>query len=201
MDLAGYFLIVWDIAHAARRLGVLAQGRGSAANSAVCYALGITAIDPVRSGLLFERFLSEERGEVPDIDIDFAHQDREKVIQYVYERYGREHAAMAAEVITYRTRSALRDVGKALGLTLGQVDQIVREYDARESLSGALGAEHEDDAETPRSRTRSRNGATSMPARTWSLRAATTSPPRRQAVRSCPAFTPRTSTPTPGAGL
>jgi error-prone DNA polymerase len=140
MDLAGYFLVVWDIAHAAKRLGVLAQGRGSAANSAVCYALGITAIDPVASGLLFERFLSEERGEVPDIDIDFAHQDREKVIQYVYERYGREHAAMAAEVITYRTRSAIRDVGKALGLTLGQVEHIVQEYDARESLSGAVGA-------------------------------------------------------------
>src|SRR6202163_2357854 len=139
MDLAGYFLVVWDIANAARRLGVLAQGRGSAANSAVCYALGITAIDPVASGLLFERFLSEERGEVPDIDIDFAHQDREQVIQYVYERYGREHAAMTAEVITYRTRSAIRDVGKALGLTLGQVDAIVREYDARESLSGTLG--------------------------------------------------------------
>jgi error-prone DNA polymerase len=139
MDLAGYFLVVWDIADAAKRLGVLAQGRGSAANSAVCYALGITAIDPVAGGLLFERFLSEERGEVPDIDIDFAHQDREKVIQYVYERYGREHAAMTAEVITYRTRSAIRDVGKALGLTLGQVDAIVREYDARESLSGTLG--------------------------------------------------------------
>ena len=140
MDLAGYFLVVWDIANAAARLGVLAQGRGSAANSAVCYALGITAVDPIKAGLLFERFLSEERGEIPDIDIDFAHQDREKVIQYVYERYGREHAAMAAEVITYRTRSAIRDVGKALGLTLGQVDQIVREYDARESLAGALGA-------------------------------------------------------------
>jgi error-prone DNA polymerase len=139
MDLAGYFLVVWDIANAARRLGVLAQGRGSAANSAVCYALGITAIDPVASGLLFERFLSEERGEIPDIDIDFAHQDREQVIQYVYERYGREHAAMASEVITYRTRSAIRDVGKALGLTLGQVDAIVREYDARESLAGAVG--------------------------------------------------------------
>ena len=139
MDLAGYFLVVWDIAAAAKRLGVLAQGRGSAANSAVCYALGITAIDPVAGGLLFERFLSEERGEVPDIDIDFAHQDREKVIQYVYERYGREHAAMTAEVITYRTRSAIRDVGKALGLTLGQVDANVREYDARESLSGTLG--------------------------------------------------------------
>src|SRR3984885_7962727 len=143
MDLAGYFLVVWDIANAAKGLGVLAQGRGSAANSAVCYALGITAIDPIKSGLLFERFLSEERGEVADIDIDFAHEDREKVIQYVYERYGREHAAMAAEVITYRTRSAIRDVGKALGLTLGQVDAIVREYDARESLAGALGTAQE----------------------------------------------------------
>ena len=109
-------------------------------------------------GLLFERFLSEERGEIPDIDIDFAHQDREKVIQYVYERYGREHAAMAAEVITYRTRSAIRDVGKALGLTLGQVDAIVREYDARESLSGALGVEH---APTPTFPTRLRSGAIS----------------------------------------
>ncbi|HTD35309.1 MAG TPA: DNA polymerase III subunit alpha [Candidatus Elarobacter sp.] len=142
MDLAGYFLVVWDIANAAKRLGVLAQGRGSAANSAVCYALGITAVDPIAGQLLFERFLSEERGEVPDIDIDFAHQDREKVIQYVYERYGREHAAMAAEVITYRTRSAIRDVGKALGLTLGQVEAIVTEYDARESLAGAVGAPH-----------------------------------------------------------
>ena len=146
MDLAGYFLVVWDIAREARALGVLAQGRGSAANSAVCYALGITAIDPIASDLLFERFLSEERGEVPDIDIDFAHQDREKVIQYVYNRYGREHAAMASEVITYRTRSAIRDVGKALGLTLGQVDQIVREYDARESLAGALGTSYDDEA-------------------------------------------------------
>jgi error-prone DNA polymerase len=141
MDLAGYFLVVWDIANAAHRLGVLCQGRGSAANSAVCYALGITAIDPVASGLLFERFLSEERGEVPDIDIDFAHQDREKVIQYVYDTYGREHAAMAGEVITYRTRSAIRDVGKALGLTLGQVDRIAREYDAQESLEGAADGE------------------------------------------------------------
>jgi error-prone DNA polymerase len=142
MDLAGYFLVVWDISDAAQRLGVLAQGRGSAANSVVCYALGITAVDPIKGELLFERFLSEERGEVPDIDIDFAHQDREQVIQYVYERYGREHAAMAAEVITYRTRSAIRDVGKALGLTLGQVDAIVREYDTRESLAGAVGAAH-----------------------------------------------------------
>ncbi len=139
MDLAGYFLIVWDIVQAACRFGVLCQGRGSAANSAVCYALGITAVDPIGMNLLFERFMSEERQEIPDIDIDFAHQDREQVIQYVYERYGRTNAAMAAEVITYRTRSALRDIGKALGLTLAHVDRIVKEYDARGSLSETTG--------------------------------------------------------------
>ena len=168
LDLAGYFLVVWDIANAAKRLGVLAQGRGSAANSAVCYALGITAVDPIAGELLFERFLSEERNEVPDIDIDFAHQDREQVIQYVYDRYGRHHAAMAAEVITYRTRSAIRDVGKALGLSLGQVDQIVREYDARESLAGALGAEHVDYAALPASVQRRRDfdaGSNIVPSR------------------------------------
>ncbi|HTU71501.1 MAG TPA: PHP domain-containing protein [Candidatus Baltobacteraceae bacterium] len=137
MDLAGYFLIVWDIVQAADRLGVLCQGRGSAANSAVCYALGITAVDPVGMNLLFERFMSEERQEIPDIDIDFAHQDREQVIQYVYERYGRSNAAMAAEVISYRTRSALRDVAKALGFTIEQTEEIAREYDARESLEDA----------------------------------------------------------------
>ena len=141
MDLAGYFLVVWDIARAAQEIGVLAQGRGSAANSAVCYALGITAVDPIGMNLLFERFLSEERNEIPDIDIDFAHQDREKVIQYVYDRYDREHAAMTAEVITYRTRSAIRDIGKALGLSLAQVDTVSKEYDARESLAGATGSD------------------------------------------------------------
>jgi error-prone DNA polymerase len=151
LDLAGYFLVVWDIVRAAEEIGVLCQGRGSAANSAVCYALFITAVDPVGHGLLFERFLSEERKEVPDIDIDFAHQDREKVIQYVYDRYGREHAAMAAEVITYRTRSAIRDVGKALGLSLVQVEQIVQEYDARESLAGALGTNPVEYAALPES--------------------------------------------------
>ncbi len=137
VDLAGYFLIVWDIVQAADRLGVLCQGRGSAANSAVCYALGITAVDPVGMNLLFERFMSEERREIPDIDIDFAHQDREQIIQYIYERYGRSNAAMAAEVISYRTRSALRDVAKALGFTLDQVDALATEYDARESLKDA----------------------------------------------------------------
>ncbi|MBV9028658.1 MAG: DNA polymerase III subunit alpha, partial [Candidatus Eremiobacteraeota bacterium] len=141
MDLAGYFLIVWDIVRKAAELGVLCQGRGSAANSAVCYALGITAVDPVGMNLLFERFMSEERREIPDIDIDFAHQDREQVIQYVYERYGRANAAMVAEVITYRTRSAIRDVGKALGLGLDAVDAIAREFDAREALPEESGPE------------------------------------------------------------
>ncbi len=141
MDLAGYFLIVWDIVREAARRGVLCQGRGSAANSAVCYALGITAVDPIGMNLLFERFMSEERREIPDIDIDFAHQDRERVIQYVYERYGRSNAAMVAEVITYRTRSAIRDAGKALGLSLEEVDVIAREFDAREALPDGDGPE------------------------------------------------------------
>ncbi|MBV8117052.1 MAG: error-prone DNA polymerase, partial [Candidatus Eremiobacteraeota bacterium] len=137
MDLAGYFLIVWDIVQEAMKLGVLCQGRGSAANSAVCYALGITAVDPIGMKLLFERFMSEERKEIPDIDIDFAHQDREKVIQYVYTRYGRSNAAMTAEVITYHARSALRDVGKAMGLSLEHVEALAREHEASESLEEA----------------------------------------------------------------
>ena len=115
LGLAGYFLIVWDIVRFARREGILCQGRGSAANSAVCYCLGITAVDPIKMELLFERFLSEERTEAPDIDIDFAHRERERVLQYVYERYGREHAAMVCEQITYRGRSAVRDAARVLG--------------------------------------------------------------------------------------
>jgi error-prone DNA polymerase len=116
LKLEGYFLIVWDIVQFCRANDILAQGRGSAANSAVCYALGITAVDPVRMELLFERFLSEERGEWPDIDIDLPSGDkREKAIQYVYERFGRNGAAMTANVITYRGRSAARDIGKVLG--------------------------------------------------------------------------------------
>ena len=115
LQLEGYFLIVWDIVQFCRREGILIQGRGSAANSAVCYALGITAIDPIGMQLLFERFLSEERGEWPDIDLDLPSGDqREKAIQYVYERYGKLGAAMTANVITYRGRSAAREVGKAL---------------------------------------------------------------------------------------
>src|SRR5262247_4010832 len=116
LDLAGYFLIVWDIVRFCLRENILAQGRGSAANSAVCYALSITAVDPVKMELLFERFLSEERGEWPDIDLDLPSGDqRERVIQYVYGRYGVRGAAMTANVITYRDRLAAREVAKVLG--------------------------------------------------------------------------------------
>ena len=127
LELAGYFLIVWDIVNFCRQQGILVQGRGSAANSAVCYSLGITAVDPVGMELLFERFLSEERGEWPDIDLDLPSGDRrERVIQYVYERYGRMGAAMTANVITYRGRSAAREVGKVLGFTETEVDRMTR---------------------------------------------------------------------------
>ena len=127
LDLAGYFLIVWDLVQYCRRNDVLVQGRGSAANSAVCYALEITAVDPVGMELLFERFLSEERGEWPDIDLDLPSGDRrEKVIQYVYERYGRLGAAMTANVITYRGRSAAREVGKALGLPPDVIERLAQ---------------------------------------------------------------------------
>jgi len=125
LDLAGYFLIVWDIVQFCNREKILAQGRGSAANSAVCYALGITAVDPVKMDLLFERFLSEERGEWPDIDLDLPSGDqREKVIQHVYKTYGAHGAAMTANVITYRDRSAAREVGKALGYSLEHADKL-----------------------------------------------------------------------------
>ena len=127
LDLAGYFLIVWDIVNFCRQHDILVQGRGSAANSAVCYSLGITAVDPVGMDLLFERFLSEERGEWPDIDLDLPSGDRrERVIQHVYEKYGRLGAAMTANVITYRGRSAAREVGKALGLDAAQVDRLAK---------------------------------------------------------------------------
>ncbi|HEX8698100.1 MAG TPA: PHP domain-containing protein, partial [Myxococcaceae bacterium] len=124
LDFPGYFLALWDIVHFARSRGILCQGRGSAANSAVCYALQITAIDPVRMGLLFERFLSMERREPPDIDVDFEHERREEVLQYVYEKHGRHRAGMVCEFICYRGRLALREVGKALGLSLDQVDRL-----------------------------------------------------------------------------
>ena len=129
LGLAGYFLIVWDIVREANRLGVLAQGRGSAANSAVCYCLGITAVDPIGMELLFERFLSEDRREAPDIDVDFAHRDREQVIQYVYRRYGRDHAAMVCEAITYRGRAAVRDAARVLGFSVRQAERLAEEAD------------------------------------------------------------------------
>ena len=127
LDLAGYFLIVWDIVNFCRQEDILVQGRGSAANSAVCYSLGITAVDPVGMDLLFERFLSEERGEWPDIDLDLPSGDRrERVIQHVYEKYGKHGAAMTANVITYRGRSAAREVGKALSLDPPQIDRLAK---------------------------------------------------------------------------
>jgi error-prone DNA polymerase len=133
LELPGYFLIVWDIVRFCKENGILVQGRGSAANSAVCYALEITAVDPVGMELLFERFLSEERGEWPDIDIDLPSGDqRERAIQYVYERFGKLGAAMTANVITYRGRSAAREVGKALGFeitTLEKLSGLVRTWE------------------------------------------------------------------------
>ena len=133
LKLEGYFLIVWDIVQFCRREGILVQGRGSAANSAVCYSLGITAVDPIGMDLLFERFLSEERGEWPDIDLDLPSGDkREKAIQYVYERYGKLGAAMTANVITYRGRSAAREVGKALDFddeTLSRLARLVHTWE------------------------------------------------------------------------
>jgi error-prone DNA polymerase len=139
LDLAGYFLLVHDIVVYCEQHGILCQGRGSAANSAACYALGITSVDPVGMGLLFERFLSENRGEMPDIDLDIEHQRREEVLQYVYDRYGRDHAVLAAEVITYRARSALRDAGKALGFAVDEVDMLAKGLDRRwDNDSGEL---------------------------------------------------------------
>src|SRR5690606_23675203 len=121
-----YFLTVHDIVKFAREQGILCQGRGSAANSVVCYCLFITEIAPGQIGVLFERFISRERDEPPDIDVDFEHQRREEVIQYIYRKYGRERAALAATVITYRSRSAVRDVGKALGLEESLVDHLAK---------------------------------------------------------------------------
>jgi error-prone DNA polymerase len=126
LDYAPYFLTVHDIVREAKARGILCQGRGSAANSAVCYVLGITAVDPGRVDLLFERFVSAERKEPPDIDVDFEHERREEIIQYVYEKYGRDRAGLAATVICYRGRSAIREVGKALGLSLDTVDRLAK---------------------------------------------------------------------------
>lgn len=123
-----YFLTVYDIVRFARSQHILCQGRGSAANSAVCYCLGITEVDPARGSMLFERFISKERGEPPDIDVDFEHQRREEVIQYIYRKYGRDRAAIAAAVSTYRTRGVLRETGKALGVDLQIVDAVAKSH-------------------------------------------------------------------------
>ena len=129
-----YFLTVFDIVRFARRRGILCQGRGSAANSAVCYCLGITSVDPARMNVLFERFVSRERREAPDIDVDFEHDRREEVLQYIYTSYGRSRAAMTAEVIRYRTRSAVRDTAKALGFSLDRVDAVAAALDVGDGL-------------------------------------------------------------------
>ncbi len=132
-----FFLTVHDVVSFAKKNGILCQGRGSAANSAVCYCLGITEVDPSRMNVLFERFISRERNEPPDIDVDFEHQRREEVIRYIYDKYGRERAAIAATVICYRPKSAVRDVGKALGLELSQVDRLSKSlawWDSRSAI-------------------------------------------------------------------
>jgi error-prone DNA polymerase len=134
LDYPGYFLTMYEIVSFCRRRGILCQGRGSAANSAVCFCLGITAIDPVRMGFLFERFLSRERAEPPDIDLDIEHERREEVIQHVYAVYGRHHAAMVCNVIRYRPRSAVRDVGKALGIPETTLDRAAKQL----SMYGAV---------------------------------------------------------------
>jgi len=139
LEFAPYFLTVFDIVRFARDRDILCQGRGSAANSAVCYALGITAVDPARLDLLFERFISAERGEPPDIDVDFENGRREEIIQYIYEKYGRDRAAMTGTVITYRSKGAVRDVGKALGLaedTIRALQSVVW----RQALDGGVSA-------------------------------------------------------------
>jgi error-prone DNA polymerase len=137
LDYPGYFLTMREIVEFCGALGILCQGRGSAANSVVCYCLGVTAIDPVRMGLLFERFISRERAEPPDIDLDIQHDRREEVIQHVYEKYGRTHAAMVANVIRYRLRSAVRDVGKALGLAETSLDRVAKLLSSYGNLSPA----------------------------------------------------------------
>src|SRR5690349_11831526 len=142
LNYPGYFLVVHDIATFCRQRGILCQGRGSAANSAVCYALGITAVDPLQFNLLFERFLSSVRDGPPDIDIDIESDRREEAIQHVYEKYGRERAAQVANVISYRPRSAIRDMAKALGYAQGQQDAWSKQVDGWTAVIDA-GVDHD----------------------------------------------------------
>jgi error-prone DNA polymerase len=137
LNYEAYFLTVYDIVCFARGAGILCQGRGSAANSTVCFALGVTEVDPARSAMLFERFVSKERGEPPDIDVDFEHERRDEVIAYIYGKYGRERTALAAAVITYRTKGALRDAGRALGFDIARIDALTASlawWDKREQM-------------------------------------------------------------------
>lgn len=137
LQYAFFFLTIHDIVMFAKRQNILYQGRDSAANSVVCYCLEITSVDPRQISVLFERFISKERNEPPDIDVDFEHERREEVIQYVYRKYGRERAAIAATVITYRFKSALREVGKALGLEETQLEFFIKNINRRDrSLAG-----------------------------------------------------------------
>jgi DNA polymerase III alpha subunit len=128
LEYEAYFVTVYDIVRFARSQHILCQGRGSAANSAVCYCLGVTEVNPARGNMLFERFISKERGEPPDIDVDFEHQRREEVIQYIYAKYGRDRAAIAAAVSTYRPRGALRETEKALGVDPQIVDRVAKSH-------------------------------------------------------------------------
>ena len=144
-DFPGYFLIVYDIVHYARGQGILCQGRGSAANSAVCYLLGITAVDSIKYDLPFERFLSSMREEEPDIDVDFDSDRREEVIQYVYRTYGRLNAAQVANVITYRPKNAVRDMAKALGYSPGQQDGWSKQIDSWGSMQTSADHDIPDD--------------------------------------------------------
>ena len=173
LDYCGYFLTMWEIVRFCREQGILCQGRGSAANSAVCYCLGITAVDPVRMGLLFERFLSRERAEPPDIDLDIEHERREEVIQHVYAKYGRSHAAMVANVIRYRPRSAVRDVGKALGLPETALDRLAKLLPhhgarARRGVRSTPGCDPD---------TRCTSTCCGWPTRSWTSRATSRSTP------------------------
>ena len=147
-----YFLTVWDLVRFARSRGILCQGRGSAANSAVCFCLGVTSVDPDRIDTLFERFISRERGEAPDIDVDFEHERREEVLQYLYTKYGRDRAAMTAEVITYRPKSAVRDVAKALGLSLDRVDTLAKSVEHASREDDALATRFRETGFDPTSR-------------------------------------------------
>jgi len=147
-----YFLTVWDLVRFARSRQILCQGRGSAANSAVCFCLGVTSVDPARIDVLFERFISRERGEAPDIDVDFEHERREEVLQYLYDKYGRERAGLTAEVITYRPKSAVRDVGKALGLSLDCVDRLAKSVEHSRHDGEVLAARFRETGFDPTSR-------------------------------------------------